>query len=581
MYRTNPMQVTLQPLSQDDGSSVVVDTNSSTTISTLITSYCSRKGIAFDSKLVIFDSKKRPLPQFSTLSSLGISDGQKLLIGYKNTSFTYSERWPLLIALAALFIGVVGILVISLTYGLTGGKFPDDYGVVMDAGSSKTNTIVYKWKSNKHNGTGCVSQETDCFALGGIAKMDPMKLDEVIECAKNVTSHVDEKSRPQTPLYFAATAGMRLLDSVDPDRVKRILDQLRNQLNETGLSVKAIEIISGTDEGVYAWITANFLQETLEIPQKLDPWVPTTFGALDMGGASMQISYAIPDEDKRVSTDTKALTLYGQKHNVFAHSNLCFGRDEAEFRLRYLLLQDLKTAYTEDPCSPAGFKYNVSGEDLLKRPCTNSTRFPDLVTNPNNFLANYTFEGTSNVNECKKKVKSLLDNELCKLYNFVSCFKRLDNIPSTQEYLAFASYYYATDFLNVTKGTLKDFETASDAWCKKNSAEVNATSTNKYREKFCFNTNYVRECLINGFGFNNDTWKNIQFVSKVAGKDVGWSLGYMINATNLIPEKARTPKPMSKAALSVSLIIFILIVCGTIAFLIQQQRNKKRGYSEA
>lgn len=41
--------------------------------------------------------------------------------------------------------------------------------------------------------------------------MDPMKLDKVIECAKNVTRHIDEKARPKTPLYFAATAGMRLL----------------------------------------------------------------------------------------------------------------------------------------------------------------------------------------------------------------------------------------------------------------------------------------------------------------------------------------------------------------------------------
>lgn len=55
--------------------------------------------------------------------------------------------------------------------------------------------------------------------------------------------------------------------SVNPDRANKILEQLHNQLNETGLSVNTIEIISGTDEGIYAWITANFLRETLEIPQ--------------------------------------------------------------------------------------------------------------------------------------------------------------------------------------------------------------------------------------------------------------------------------------------------------------------------
>lgn len=40
----------------------------------------------------------------------------------------------------------------------------------------------------------------------------------------------------------------------------------------------------------------------------------------------------------------------------------------------------------EDPCSPAGFVYNVSGADLFSQPCTNSTKFSDIVKNPNDFL---------------------------------------------------------------------------------------------------------------------------------------------------------------------------------------------------
>ncbi|GFS71382.1 ectonucleoside triphosphate diphosphohydrolase 3 [Trichonephila clavipes] len=269
MKKASQMQVILQPLSSSEGSSVLVETNPQATVASLISSFCTQRGIAFNSSLEIFDEKKRPLPQFSTISSLGITNGQNLLIGFRDSSISFGTQWPLLIALGALIIGVIGILSISMVYGLTGGKYPDDFGVVMDAGSSKTNTIVYKWQSNKHKGTGCVSQEDNCYAPGGIAEMDPMKLDPVINCAKKVTNHINPTARPKTPLFFAATAGMRLLRLTNETRANEILEQLNNHLNETGLSVQAIKIISGEDEGIYGWITANYLQQTLEIPQNI------------------------------------------------------------------------------------------------------------------------------------------------------------------------------------------------------------------------------------------------------------------------------------------------------------------------
>ncbi|XP_055927509.1 ectonucleoside triphosphate diphosphohydrolase 8-like isoform X2 [Argiope bruennichi] len=566
---TNQMQVILQPVSSPEGSSVIVETTSGATVASLISSFCTQRGIPFNSSLEIFDEKKRPLPQFSTLLSLGITNGQKLLIGYRDNSFTL-KQWPLLVALGALIIGVVGILTISMVYGLTGGKFPDDYGVVMDAGSSKTNTIAYKWQGNKQKGTGCVSQDTTCLAKGGIAEMDPMKLDPVIDCAKNVTKHIDERARPKTPLYFAATAGMRLLKLANETRANEILDHLRNELNETGLSVKAIQIITGEDEGVYGWITANFLEQTLEIPQKTDPWDPTTLGALDMGGASMQIAYALPEYISGTK-NIKQMKLYGQTHNVFSHSNLCFGRDEAQRRLRYLLVKDITQTEIEDPCFPRGATYEIKGSDLFRRPCTNSTRFPKI---PDDLLkTNYTFKGTSSPNECKTAVANLVNTDLCNKTGFKECFKKLDNIPDNQKYLAFATYYFLTDFLNVTKAPLSEYEKAMQEFCLKDVDEVTNISTSEFALDHCFNAKYIHEVLINGFGFKNTTWGNLQFVKNLQGKDVGWTLGYMIYATNFIPEKAKTPRAISATGLAVSLVLFIFVIIGTLLFILHSHRK--------
>lgn len=53
----------------------------------------------------------------------------------------------------------------------------------------------------------------------------------------------------------------------NPTKVSEILQQLEIELPKTDMDVKTIEIISGKDEGIYGWITTNYLLETLEKTQ--------------------------------------------------------------------------------------------------------------------------------------------------------------------------------------------------------------------------------------------------------------------------------------------------------------------------
>lgn len=61
-------------------------------------------------------------------------------------------------------------------------------------------------------------------------------------------------------------------------------------------------------------------------------------GALDMGGASTQISFLprgpILDESTRAT-----LRLYGTDYSIYTHSYLCFGRDQMLNRLLAALVQ--------------------------------------------------------------------------------------------------------------------------------------------------------------------------------------------------------------------------------------------------
>lgn len=40
------------------------------------------------------------------------------------------------------------------------------YGIVLDAGSSHTSMYIYKWPADKQNGTGIVTQHSECDVKG-------------------------------------------------------------------------------------------------------------------------------------------------------------------------------------------------------------------------------------------------------------------------------------------------------------------------------------------------------------------------------------------------------------------------------
>lgn len=53
-----------------------------------------------------------------------------------------------------------------------------------------------------------------------------------------------------------------------------------------------------------------------------------TVGSMDLGGASTQIAFAVQDE--RTGSDYMHIKLYGYPYNVYTHSFLCYGKNEAE-----------------------------------------------------------------------------------------------------------------------------------------------------------------------------------------------------------------------------------------------------------
>lgn len=82
-----------------------------------------------------------------------------------------------------------------------------------------------------------------------------LKIAELLELAKK---EIPEKYWAKTPLVLKATAGLRILPQEQADN---ILSALKELFKKTPFLTdeNSIEIMDGTDEGIFSWFTVNFL----------------------------------------------------------------------------------------------------------------------------------------------------------------------------------------------------------------------------------------------------------------------------------------------------------------------------------
>jgi apyrase len=170
------------------------------------------------------------------------------------------------------------------------------YGVIVDAGSSRTTAYAYRFPNqslrpsspssfpqglghrpqfhNRHFGP-YESRPADVrcappvrpnpAAIASFAQTPSAAGDAVASLLAAVRASIPADSVSSTPVYFFATAGMRLLEQRDPAAAAAILVAIRGAIVSGGfMSVEGgVQIISGEDEGKYAWASANYLKNAL------------------------------------------------------------------------------------------------------------------------------------------------------------------------------------------------------------------------------------------------------------------------------------------------------------------------------
>ena len=216
------------------------------------------------------------------------------------------------------------------------------YALMIDAGSTGSRIHVYKF----HNCGPSPVYEYETFVqkLGGLSAYAgrpddaAQSLDSLLDVAIRV---VPEPLRRCAPVAVKATAGLRLLGaSQSAEILDAVQYRLKNVFPFPLASQDPVVIMDGRDEGVFAWVTANYLMDTIRADS---PKTAVPYAVLDLGGASTQIVLepvfpsAMPDAALEEGEHRYELNFGGKEHVLYQHSYLGFGLMRARKRVHRLV----------------------------------------------------------------------------------------------------------------------------------------------------------------------------------------------------------------------------------------------------
>lgn len=166
---------------------------------------------------------------------------------------------------------------------------------------------------------------------------------------------IPKHAHKTTSVFLYATAGVRRLPTSDSDW---LLKNAWSILKHSSFLCRKewIKIISGMEEAYYGWIALNYHARVLGgIPKK------ETFGALDLGGSSLQVTFE--SEDYLNNETSLNLRIGPLNHHLSAYSLAGYGLNDAFDKS---VVHLLKTSHRSN-------KANIlKGKAVIHHPCLQS-----------------------------------------------------------------------------------------------------------------------------------------------------------------------------------------------------------------
>ncbi|XP_031262541.1 apyrase 2-like [Pistacia vera] len=436
---------------------------------------------------------------------------------------------PVMLILFVLFImpGRAPSSETVIEYEMNGRKFPPNlklsksYAVIFDAGSSGSRVHVYCFDQNLD--LVPIGEDLELFVqikpgLSAYANDPQLAANSLTTLLDKAQSVVPQDLRSKTPVRVGATAGLRQLEG---DASDRILQAVRDLLQyKSSFKADGVTVLDGTQEGAYEWVTINYLLG------RLGKKYSKTVGVVDLGGGSVQMAYAISEEEAGTAPKlsdgedsyVKEMTLMGTKYFLYVHSYLHYGLLAA--RAEILKVTD----DSDNPCILAGYdgSYKYGGKD---------------------YKASASPSG-SNLEQCRSTaIEALSVNDSC---THMKCtFGGIWNGGGGdgQKSLFVASFFFdraaEAGFIDSKQAVAKvrpaDFETAAKRACQTRLEDAKSAFPHVEEANLpyiCMDLVYQHTLLVIGFGL--DPWLDITLVKQVeyrnARVEAAWPLGSAIEA---------------------------------------------------
>lgn len=449
-----------------------------------------------------------------------------------------------------------------------------NYGIVVDCGSSGSRVFVYYWPP--HNGNPHtlldIRQMRDHDrkpvvkkikpGISTLAKTPTQASDYLHPLLSFAAAHVPKNKHKETPLYILCTAGMRLLPE---SQQAAILEDLVTDVPlefDFLFSQSHAEVISGKQEGVYAWIGINFVLGRFDHADEEDATVEVTTGSqnqqpisrrrtvgiIDMGGASLQIAYEVPSaitfnspQEEEAGKSVLAEFNLGcdvehtqHVYRVYVTTFLGFGGNMARQRYEDQLVNNTlaknrflttQTGLSEDkpyldPCLPIGLSDTVVRDNrtLYLRGLGDWARCQGAVRP---FLGLH--NGTMSPGGVYQAPINFSNSEFYGFSEFFYCMEdvlRIGGQYDSEKYSRFAADYCSTKW-----STLKQ---RLDNKLFSQQADISRLKNQ------CFKSAWMYEVLHSGFRFPSD-YPSLKTVKLVYDKEVQWTLGAILYKTRFLP----------------------------------------------
>lgn len=361
------------------------------------------------------------------------------------------------------------------TLALSSHAVANHYAIVVDAGSTGSRLHIFEYEKNKKNDVPTIKDlyaEKNKQPLASFASEPQAALSSLVPLFDHAKEELEKKQidLKKVQVSILGTAGMRLLP---PETQRNIYDQLTaGFLQKYAFELKEAKTIDGKMEGVYGWLDINYLLNTF---QSNSP----TFGSIDVGGASLQVVYAIPN--KQESPETIDLQI-GKKHfKVYSKSFLGLGLDQA------------RLAIFNDPTGIACYPKEYLLDDKGR-------------------------QGRFNFNECAYSYTDLLTARH-------RIFSEL-LLPPNESFVAYSGAYYTYNFFGVDdKPSGKNLSAQIDKICNVNTWSQLKLLYPKMEEKHlsavCANGVYMN-VFFNELEAHHDAFMVTDKINKVS---LDWALG--------------------------------------------------------